>query len=215
MKNEVDPKPLTLTMSILQNRFLLIALIASATRHAVLATALPSGPVAFVAQNAIWIAVTFNATAIHTVGHPEVANVALFAQITDVARLANATDPIPLECAASGEIALRFRAWTRLATNPIRFPIETFGASFAFGATGILAASFTFAGLFVAFLASTVAIAGFGTANEALKIDNGFVDQQRRFLFPAIVTIGRIVARGAIVRGRALTHFHADGDVVR
>lgn len=202
-------------MPILENRFLLIAFIASASRHTILATTLPSDAIAFAGHNSIWIAVAFNATAIHSVRHPEIANVALFAQIADVARLANATDPIPLESAASGEIALRFRARTRLAADPVGLTIETFGTSFTLGAPGIFGASFTFTGLFVAFLASTIAIAGLGTANEALKIDNGFVDQQRCFLFPAIVTISRIVTRGAIVRDRASAHFHADGDVVR
>lgn len=177
--------------------------------------ALPSDVIAFSGYNAVWIAIARNATAAHVVWYPEVSHVTSLAQIANVAGLANATDPIPLESAASREIALRFRTRTRLASNSIRFAVEALSASIAFGATRVLSARLTFAGLFVASLAATVAIALYGAANEALVIDDSLVDQQRGFVSPTIVTVGGVLARCAIVCDRASAHFNANGYVIR
>lgn len=215
MKWEIS-KIHTLAMAILQNRFILVAFVAFAPRHTFLAMTLPSNMVTFAGYNAIWIAITLDATAIQIVRCTKVSDVTFFAQITHIARLTNATDTIPLEGTTFREITLRFRTRTRLtATDSVRFTVEAFVTLFAFSATRVIRAQFTFTSLLVAHLASAIAITWFCVTDETLKIDNSFVDQKRRFLSPTIVTVGRILTRCAIVRSRTLTYFNTDGYVIR
>lgn len=202
-------------MSILENWFFLIAFIAPASRHTILAMTLASGTFAATRHNAIRIAITFDATTIHIIRHPEISRITFFTQITHVAWLTNASNAILLKDAASGEIALRFRARTRLTTNSIWFTVVTFSASFAFGAASIITTLFTLASLFVTLLTTSVAIARLGAANEALNVDDCFVDQQCCLLFVTIVPICRIFTRCAIVRGRTSAHFNTDGYIIR